>query len=83
MSEHVYPRVFKPLNHDYTRRAVVCKEPGGLLTSYYQNAKAKCLERESHADKGIAKGLLIEVLADSETQEDRDLYAWAVERASG
>ena len=53
---------------------------GGLLTSYYQTAKAKCLERESHADKGAEKGLLIEVFADSETQEDRDLYAWAIGR---
>lgn len=80
MPAHVYPRVFKPLNHEYTRRAIVCRTSGGLLTSYYQNAKAKCLERESHADKGVEKGLLIEVFADSETQEDRDLYAWAINR---
>jgi len=80
MSEHVYPRVFKTLNHDYTKRVTVCKTAGGLLTSYYENAKAKTLERESHADKGVEKGLLIEVFADSETQEDRDLYAWAINR---
>lgn len=82
MSERLYPRVFKTLNHDYTKRVTVCNTAGGLLTSYYQNAKAKCLERESHADKGVAKGLLIEVFADSETQEDRELYAWAVDKSN-